>query len=85
MVSTANEIKNGVFNTIKHTPIFVKCRALKYNCKDFQCISLGPISNVTYLDVYIEDHHSYESEHDNIDDIIQSDDESECVEEDYDF
>ena len=81
-----NEIKNGVFNAIKHTPIFVKCRALKYNCKDFQCISLSPISNVTYLDVYVEDHQaSFECDDDNIDDIIQSDDESVCVEEDYDF
>ena len=81
-----NEIKNGVFNDIKHTPIFEKCRALKYNCKDFQCISLSPISNVTYIDVYIEDHQArFESDDDNIDDIIQSDDESECVEEDYDF
>jgi hypothetical protein len=74
------EIKHGIFKRIKHTPIFEKCREVKYNCNDFQCISLHPKSNVTYLDVYIEDHHS-ETET-----IDTGSEDSDCPsEEDYDF
>ena len=78
------EIKNGIFKTIKNTQIFQKCCDVKYNCDDFQCISLHPISHVTYLDIYIEDYKSEdEEEEEEEEEGVQDSEDTE--EEDYDF
>jgi hypothetical protein len=74
------EIKNGIFKTIRNTPIFQRCKDVKYNCSEFDCISLHPLSNVTYVDIYIDDHQSVESESE--EDSALSD---EDTEEDFDF
>lgn len=77
------EIKNGVFKTIKNSHIFERCCLHKYNCDSFHCVSLRPMSNVTYLDIYIEDHHSEEEEDEEREEVHDSEDTDE--EEDYDF
>jgi hypothetical protein len=50
-----NEIKNGVFKTIKNTSTIMLFMANKYKYDDHYCISLQPIDNVTYVDVYEDD------------------------------
>jgi hypothetical protein len=79
------EIKNGIFKTIKNTQIFQKCCDVKYNCDDFQCISLHPISHVTYLDIYIEDYKSEDEEEEEEEEDQEDEEEEEEEEEDYDF
>jgi hypothetical protein len=46
------EIKNGVFKTIKQNGLFDRCVSNKYNYGQYECISLAPIENVMYANIY---------------------------------
>lgn len=74
------EIKNGVFKSIRNSHIFERCCLHKYNVDNFQCVSLRPMSDVTYVDIYIEDHHSESSSEEEVNESVPS-----SEEEDYDF
>jgi hypothetical protein len=46
------ELKNGVFKHIRGSAIFHKCRLNRKNYDKFDCISLRPLSNVTYIYIH---------------------------------
>lgn len=48
------ELKNGVFKQIRGSAIFYKCRLNQHNYDEFNCVSLRPLSNVTYIYVYFD-------------------------------
>jgi len=77
------EIRFGLFRRIRNTALFDRSVFFKYNCDNFQSISLRPKSNVTYLDIYIEDHHSESSSEEEANESVPSSEEEDV--EDYDF
>lgn len=77
------ELKNGVFKHIRGSAIFHKCRLNRKKYDDFDCISLRPLSNVTYIYIYYNEDPSdtYEIRSRPFSQELYEDD----SEEDYDF
>jgi hypothetical protein len=61
------EIKNGVFKTIKQNGLFERCLSHKYSYGQHECISLKPIDNVIYENIYEDNKFDYDSEDEDYD------------------
>lgn len=60
------ELKNGLFKTMRNVAVYAKISSCKYKYSDHYCISLQPLDNVTYLDFgeSYDDDENYSSEED---------------------